>query len=401
LRTSPGFDDIVIGSGLAALGTVTGLDPGRRVLVVCGSTVGKLSYYDERHTVPCMYPGEGGLGNYWHGVIPTALRGRLDAVEHVDFAALFASFYARSRIQDKIDQPWLFVPWRPIRPRRALREIASRRKGRMTLLPEPAASFNFRDTQVEVVTSGGVFSARRLWIAAGALQTPGLLSRSMGRELARGLVSDHAFCYVGQVDGLPAPRILRTLDGVFMPAHYGSAASAIYTLRPARASFRQLDFGIEQRALFGLPTGSALSKIARRLSTGLLAEALYNRFGILASADRYSVYAQVETPDAYTLRDDPDRPLSAREAAIRLCCDKARDEQLFAGLVKSQRPEMYIPGIHLHHSVDLHALASTGINNPDSPVQVVDASVIAGIGPEHHSFKMMVAARRRAAALAS
>jgi hypothetical protein len=30
-------------------------------------------------------------------------------------------------------------------------------------------------------------------------------------------------------------------------------------------------------------------------------------------------------------------------------------------------------------------------------VQVVDASVLREIGPEHHSFKMMLAAHRRAA----
>ncbi|MEP7314241.1 MAG: hypothetical protein ABI859_16780 [Pseudomonadota bacterium] len=398
MRTSPGFDDIVIGSGLAALGTVSGLDPGRRVLVLGGPAVGKMGYYDERRTVPCLYQGKGGLGNFWHGVIPTAFQHGFGPAEHPVFAALFSHFYPRSKVEDKLGRPWLFVPWRPIRPARELREIAATRNGRMTLLPDSAVRFTFRDTKVEVHTSAGSFNAGRLWIAAGVLQTPGLLTRSMGIELARGLVSDHAFCYIGQVDGLPAPRILHTLDGVFMPVHHGSSTTAIYTVRPARSSFRKLDFGIEQRALFGLPTGSALSKIARRLSTGLLAEALYNRFGVFASARRYSIYAQVETPDAYALRDDPDQPLSVRASVIRQRCDQARSEQPFPDLVGSQRPDVHIPGIHLHHSVDLESLAAAGINQPASPVQVVDASVMAGIGPEHHSFKMMVSARARAAA---
>ena len=63
----------------------------------------------------------------------------------------------------------------------------------------------------------------------------------------------------------------------------------------------------------------------------------------------------------------------------------------------SQRPEIHLPGIHLHHSLDLPALARAGVNQAGSPVQVVDASVLTEIGPDHHSFKMMLSAHERAA----
>ena len=68
------FDDIVIGSGLAALGAVLGTDAHRRVLVIGNPALGSFTYYDERQTVPCSYSGAGGLGNDWHGVIPTGWR---------------------------------------------------------------------------------------------------------------------------------------------------------------------------------------------------------------------------------------------------------------------------------------------------------------------------------------
>lgn len=56
------FDDIVIGSGLTALGTVLGLPAGRRILVLAGEASGRFSHYDARGAVPCAFDGMGGLG---------------------------------------------------------------------------------------------------------------------------------------------------------------------------------------------------------------------------------------------------------------------------------------------------------------------------------------------------
>ncbi|MBP8235290.1 MAG: hypothetical protein KAY22_23620, partial [Rhizorhabdus sp.] len=67
------YDDIVIGSGLTALGTVLGLPAARRVLVIAGPQDGQLSHYQAGRPAPSSYLGFGGLGRYWHGVIPTGL----------------------------------------------------------------------------------------------------------------------------------------------------------------------------------------------------------------------------------------------------------------------------------------------------------------------------------------
>ena len=197
-----------------------------------------------------------------------------------------------------------------------------------------------------------------------------------------------------------APRIVRTGDGLLYPARYDATdsahATALYTLRPAAFAFRRLDHGIEQRAVFGLPTGNAVAKITRRMSPGLLVEAFYNRFGFFGGTRMHSVYAQTPAIDAYELGsgDTLLRPVAGR---IRSATDAARAAQPFANLRMSQRPELAIPGIHLHHTLDLKALAEAGINTPDSPVQVVDASMLTNIGPDHHSFKMMLSAHARAA----
>lgn len=393
------FDDLVIGSGLAALGTVMGLrssNPRRRVGVLCGPAASEFFYYNASRTVPCAFLGEGGLGSHWHGVIPTGGRHNFGDASDASFTALFAQFYPQAATRLRLGEPGFFVPWRAIRPAAELQKLATASPtAALTLMPQAAQDLRFNERGVSVTSSGGTHTAARVWVAAGALHTPALLARSVAPKAARGLVSDHAFCYIGQVDGQAAANITRTGDGLLYPARYDAANTALYTLRPAAFAFRRLDHGIEQRAVFGLPTGNALAKITRRMSPGLLVEAFYNRFGWFGGSAMHSVYAQTPAVDAYELGSGQQllRPVGD---AIRRATDAARAAQPYADLRMSQRPELAIPGIHLHHSLDLSALAQAGINTPDSPVQIVDASVLTNIGPDHHSFKMMLSAHARA-----
>lgn len=389
------FEDVVIGSGLAALGAVIGLEHSASVLVLAGPQAGQFSYYDARHTVPCTYLGAGGLGNYWHGVIPTGWRHNFGASSNEDFAATFARFYPHTPVRERLGTPGIFVPWRPIRPRRELHRLGVARGSRLTLRPELADRFSMGERGVEVHAGGRVVRARRLWVAAGVLHSPALLERSLGARVRRPVVSDHVFCYVGQADGLAAPRASRAWDGMFLPAWYAATtgtSNALYSLRPARFAFRELDFGIEQRAAFGLPTGSAVAKISRRMSPGLIAEALFNRFGLWPDAERQSVYAQVLVPDAYVWQESDATPLQPCGDRIAAATEAARRNVPFDKVLLSRRPDVQIPGIHLHHSVDVEALKACGINTVDAPVQVVDASVLSRIGPDHHSFKMLLSA---------
>ncbi len=387
------YDDIVIGSGLAALGTVLGLAENRRVLVIGGPDPGRFLHYDSSGSVPCAYLGDGGLGTAWHGVIPMALDDVL-APHAGELAQFLSCFYPAAAAAARIGSPELLVPWRPIRPPAMLDELAKQRPGCLTRVPELVTRFAEHSAGFAVESSAGRHLGRRLWIAAGALHTPGLLDRSLGMRLSRGMVSDHVLCYVGQVDGAAAPSIRYSRDGMFIPSHFDAARTALYTLRPARFAFRRLDFGIEQRAAFGLPTGGAIAKIFRSMSAGLVAEALYNRFGLFAAAARHSIYAQVEVPDAHYVRGDAEVTLEQRAELIHARTDAARAGSPFPDTIPSRRRELHLPGIHLHHSVDSAALATAGLNVPGSRARVVDASVMKRIGPAHHSFRMMLAAWR-------
>src|SRR5690242_6113156 len=113
------FDDLVIGSGLSALGTVLGLSPARRVLVIAGPETLRTLFYEPTSAVPSAHLGHGGLGNFWHGVIPTGGRENFAASQPAEFEQLCAWFYPGLQVAARLGKPFLFVPWKPIRPANA------------------------------------------------------------------------------------------------------------------------------------------------------------------------------------------------------------------------------------------------------------------------------------------
>jgi len=396
------FDEIVIGSGLAALGVVLGLPANRRVLVIGGLAIGQFVYYDSTRAKPCAYLGHGGLGTYWHGVISTGGEPYLPGASAAYFERLVRRFYPNTEICERLGKPWLFVPWRPIRPKAEWARLKAERADRLVFLHEMVSRFVLGDRDVAVHTAGSTYRGKRLWVCAGALHSPALLDRSLDTPVSRQFVSDHVFCYLGQIDRsrthVAAPSVQRTRDGVWFKGRYDDLNRALYTLRPARFAFTRLDYGIERRRAFGSPTGNSASQIVRGASLGLFAEALYNRSGLFPNARVQSVYAQITVPDAHRFRRR-DSQLTARRDVIQVFVDAVRAGPPGTQMQTSRRPDVFIPATHLHHSVDVDALMRAGVNGPTSRAQVVDASVLRDIGPDHHSFKVMVAAYQRAHAL--
>lgn len=392
------FDEIVIGSGLVALGAVLGMAPRTRVLVVGGPQIGRSIFYGAAGRFPAAHLGLGGLGNYWHGVIPTGAVVDCDNSAD-DFARLFRHFYPRTDVAARFGAPWLFVPWRPIRPQSQWQRVQAVRGDAMRLLAATVDRFDMQNSTVQVRTDQGIYRGKRLWICAGALHTPALLDRSLPMRVSRPTASDHVICYLGQIDrrrhgDIAPPRRIRTRDGVWFEAAYNRAQTALLTCKPARFAFRTLDHGIEQREAFGLPTGGAVAKIVRAASPGLICEALYNRTGLFGASNVQSVYAQVVVADAHELRGAA-AELPVRAEVIRAATDLVRTQLSWPQLTPSRRPDLFMPGIHLHHTVDVARLARLGINAAAGAIHVLDASVHSSIGPEHHSFKLMVAAARR------
>lgn len=396
------FDDIVIGSGLAALGTVLGLPERRRVLVLAGERSGPTWYYDASGAVPCARLATGGLGEFWHGVIPTSTRDFPSDLDPAAFAALAEHFYPGTGFAARLGQSCLFVPRRPIRPVTHWRGLLEQRAGALSLVHEPALKFDLSMGGARVQSASGTHQATRLWVAAGVLHTPALLDSSLGIAVSRPTVSDHAICYLGLLDReahpeIEAARVQRMRHGTWFECRLGGDGQSVNTLRPARFDFRRLDAGINERSAFGLPMGGALAKIAHSASPGLVSEALYNKFGWFARARMYGVYAQVNVPGAY-LRVAPGTGLEPRSEVIRAAIARARALPAWPQLIPSQLPNRFIQGIHLHGSVDAAALRSVAGAEGASPLRVVDASIYPDVGPEHHSFKIMAAAQARAAA---
>ncbi len=392
-------DHIVIGSGACALATVLGLDPNQSTLVIGGPAQGQFRHYAQNHAVPCAFVGEGGLGNHWHGVIPLRLAPGMDLPPDDDYLDLFRQFYPRTSLAGRLHQELFFLPWRAIRPSQHWPRLLAERASRLSLVHDTVERIRRVGDAAEVVTAGGnTYRARRVWVAAGSVDTPGLLDRSLDGRVSRGTISDHVLCYLGVAEGLAAPTVKHTREGIFFQAWYPASNRTLYMLRPARFSYRELDYSIQLRAVFGMPTGRAIGKIMRGLSGGLLAEAFYNRFGVGARSSHHSVYGQIAVDDAYELTDGP-FPLVPRVEQIRRVSEQARAEVPFPGVVASRRPDLFVPGIHLYNSVDAARLQPHDIDQPASPIQVVDASTVRDIGPDHPTFRAMVRAYVRARSL--
>ncbi|QOZ78445.1 hypothetical protein XH83_25310 [Bradyrhizobium sp. CCBAU 53351] len=389
------YDDIIIGSGLAALGAAIGLAASRKVLVIGGAEKAELEFYSDQKSIPCSYTGVGGLGNFWHGVVPTGIEAPYAQESSKELVELFQYFYPRSSIQDRIGRRWLFVPRRPVRPRREWARLSRQRGGNLRFLPLLADRFDIGDSGPTVFAGAETFKSRRLWIAAGVINSPKIVALSVSPSVRRPFVSDHIICYVGQLEqgtpGVSGPRVERTSEGFWLSFERSLDGSALLTRRPARFDYRRLDYGIEQRAIFGLPTNNAIATLLRATSPGLVAEALFNKFGLFPNSRVLSVYAQILVEDALrvSLEDASMTPVhrSAAQAMARLSLP-------WPELVKSRRLDLFLRGIHLHHSLDLDAMKTAGLSSDQSTVRVVDASAISQIGPEHHSFYTMARAYR-------
>lgn len=394
------FDDIVIGSGLTALGTVMGLPTSRRILVVAGPSPGRLQYYDGSGQVPSAFLGRGGLGRFWHGVIPAALRPAV-GVPIEDFLTLFARFYPHAQPEPRIGTTSLFVPYRPIRTLREWRRVETARAGRLVVIDQAALQLEETGDGVRVGVGGHGYLGRRLWLAAGALHTPALIGQVRGSLVGKATVSDHVIVYAGQIDRrvhpeVPPPAVVRTCDGIWTEGHVNAGGTALFTLRPARFSYRRLDAGVEQRRVFGLPAAGMVAKLARAASPGLVAEAMFNKLGLFPRADILSVYAQLRVAGGYELDVATGAP-SARRCIIDAAIATALSDVPWDGAtVPTRRRDLYLNGIHLHGSLDAAALEAQGINRAQDPIQIVDASAVGDIGCEHHSFKMMAGAFARA-----
>lgn len=392
------FDDIVVGSGLSALATVQGLvSRDRRVLVIAGTAHSSLRHYGFAPSVPCANRGAGGLGQYWHGVIPLNISAR-NGYDLKAFGQYLSRFYPGLAGTD-LSKDRLFVPWTPIRPNLHFANLM-RQNPSVEMFNQTATRLLPDAGGVDVQTDQAMFRAQTVWIATGTLDTPTLLAPLVGAA-DNATVSDHVIGYVGMLrrssDITARLRaVRRNREGVFFPAFYNADRSVLYTIRPARFDFATLDEGIEKRAVFGLPTSRAIAGIMGRLSPGLVAEALYNKAGIGRSARHYSVYFQAVAKDAYAL-DADGQILTQDTKALDAATRHARETAPFERLTLSQRPELLIPGIHLHGSLSKQ---QTDILSNDSAlcaqIRVVDPSTLKDIGPEHHSFRMMFDAYQQA-----
>lgn len=394
------YENIIIGSGLTALGVGLGLPKCSNTLVITGGKHPTVSYYNADESAPSNLMGFGGLGNYWHGVIPME-QGKLCWGSSDLAAELFGFFYPTEAIKTEFGASTLFVPRNPIRTKRHWERLVSDSSSGFQLVHDVAKTVRRIGAEWEVAVGGQSVRAHRIWIAAGALGTSALLERSPElKQSVRRTLSDHLILYMGQVDCSRnkidfAPQVRLSKHGYWLNTCKQFGDSGLIVTKPARFSFKTVDKGIEHRDTFGLPTSGVLSKVVKAGSLGLISEALFNKYGLFPNSKFVSVYAQIRVENGYArvvgthnLVPDYERI----QESIRIY----RQNFDHPSLVRSQRTELYVNGIHLHGSVDCGVLNKLGVNTESSTCQVVDPSVYEDVGDLHHSFRLMSKAYEKA-----
>ena len=331
------------------------------------------------------------------------LRNNFSNVSITDFIEFFSQFYPHTDIAQRIGKPWLFVPHRAIRPDKYWRRLLQERD-RLQIRTIPATLLEDQIDRIQVIAGGESYTCKFAWLVAGALHTPSLLATSFGAPLARQTADDHAIIYLGLIDqgrtcqyAIQQPH--RDQGGMWLPLRYSGTPEALLTTRPARFDFKTLDSGIKRRTLFGLPTGNAVARLLTAPSPGLVAEAFFNKFGLFPLSRFQSAYAQFPVTDAYGF-SSATAELTPRNDAIVAAARALRSSLAIDGLIPSRQMELFIPGIHLHNTVNQQASKAVNVDVPGSRILIADASTLTNIGPDHHSFKMMLSGFLRARSIA-
>jgi len=393
------YDDIIIGSGLVALGAYLGLPKGNNVLVIADQAKGDWLQYDHFNSVPKAFEGMGGLGNAWHGVIPLNTSQYFDYSQQ-DLQDFLAMFYTDFRIEGLSGYKDLFfVPWFPIRPTNFWRKELESKPSKLFIANEKAERIDRGGTSQSVTTGQNTYRGKRIWSATGTLHSPKILASSIGVKCVRDFVSDHVISYLGQITVEDNPDLkgkfhLINKSGLITQFYADRASTALYSVRPAMFDFRELDYGLMQRAAFGLPTGGLIKKLLKRVSPGMLVEAVYNKTGLMDRSDLKSVYAQIDVKDAYRFNHES-LVLEPNSENINARLKETRDGVPFHNVLHSKVRNNFLPGIHIHHSVDESELRLEGINCGDSPIQVLGPSIMDDIGNEHHSVRCMILAHKK------
>ena len=301
------YEDIVIGSGLAALGAVIGLARSTRVLVLCGPAQGQFSHYDARGSVPSAYLGDGWPRQRLARRHPDrVVRPLRPARRRRSSQPCSSHFYPRTDPGLGSADPGCSCPGG--RSVRATSSPACSNRAARKLTPGvrnwhcPSG----RTTPGCGDTGTATLRARRVWVAAGALHTPGLLDALAGQR--HGAWRGVGPCgLLRRPGGRPARAgHPRNRDGAFFPRlARRMRRRAVHPATRRALPIRTLDYGIEQRAVFGLPTGSAMAKITKRMSPGPAGRGLLQPLRPLRQrAGRHSIYAQVLVRDAYAVGAD-------------------------------------------------------------------------------------------------
>jgi hypothetical protein len=390
------YEEIVIGSGLTATGYVMGaIEKGKKILVISdlqSSSKSNINYYPHIKT-PLYTDEHGGLGNYWHGVIPLDI---YTESELATFESFLNKFYPRVNLSGKIESRH-FVPYCPIRPKSIFNKYI--KNSSIEVKFERVIKIDFDGSKWIIMTEKSILCAFKLTISAGAIGTARILYRSPIFKFSRfGFFSDHVIFFAGQVKSSNYDQqMLRSRSGIFPKIFSINKFNADikFILRPAAFDFKLLGGNLKARNVFANSGIKLYTKLFENRSLGLINEAVYNKFGISLNTDISNIYMQVPIINSYSL-DRESGSIKCIESTIKKSLEihtKFLKENL-QDFVAQSHQNSWFPGIHLFRSIDYFELET--VKSFASSLKIVDSTVIQDIGYQHHTFKLMFDAYKTA-----
>lgn len=374
------FVDIcIIGSGVSALGAVMGVKGNDNIkkanICLIADDRDRVDYYDSGQIL--RYLGFGGTGKYWHGVIPTY---PLSEAKKNIFQFFFGDMdYIWGR-------PMLFVPRSPIRPNFYIRQLIEKEE----YIRDSVNKLILADDGVYILLNSGkkVF-AKSVYCAAGVIGTLGILYRSniINNEIT---IGDHICGFVGfigkdDIEGILGEEVKPIFGrkGYAVPCMFSDDGRTLFSFRPSRFEMKEVRNQLRGGPKFSVDRKKLILEIFKSKSIGRISEALSLRYGMLFSADKYSIHFQYECKEAHLLDLAKERlyPSFKDNDVLRNVLPEVN--KIFG--IQNIPPQKFYYGTHL--------FGAMGLPSIPPEITIVDSTLVNSIGGGHHSFSQMAYAK--------
>ena len=305
--------NIVVGSGLSALGVVSAFEDKKRIedVLLIHDYSSKTFHHEKSNSKRSIeYKGQGGNSNYWHSVISLFLTEKKHKKTRKKFLSKTVSIS-----DEEINKGYSFIPFFPIRPVRKIKSIMGSKKmiDDKVLLYEEQSNTSSNIIYCE----NQEFFSEKTFLCTGTLSTLNLLFKSNIISEKEVFLDEHLVGYFGQFTLNKKSRIespkynLRGHFKKYQQIILSKDRKLFSTFRPALLKMKSLSEASKYRDFFSQQSGSIFTGLIKKLNIALLLEAVYNKFGFVPiKSNTFNITGHITSNSNVKITLDHDKPLT-------------------------------------------------------------------------------------------